>query len=208
VNCDRIARWYWLLERLAFGRALERTRFEYLDEALTAGNVLILGDGDGRFTAELVRRNPTARIDSVDVSAGMLKLARRRVRGVRFWEADARTMELPGTYDLVVTHFFLDCFTTDELESLVQRIPAHCRLGTKWLISEFSLPETGLRRVACRVLIRGMYLFFRIATGLRVSRLPEHGQAMSQSGFRLQRRRTSLGGLLVSELWEFHTSPA
>jgi len=57
MNCDGIARWYRALEYLVFGRALERRRFEYLNDMADARHVLILGDGDGRFTAEFVRRN-------------------------------------------------------------------------------------------------------------------------------------------------------
>jgi ubiquinone/menaquinone biosynthesis C-methylase UbiE len=213
MNCDRIARWYRLFEHLAFGGALQRRRVEYLGQAATAKRILILGDGDGRFTAALVERNPRAEIDSVDVSGGMLKLARRRLRDlkldsatVRFWECDARTVALEGKYDLVVTHFFLDCFTTADLRSLVACISLHCASGTKWLVSEFNVPEEGLRREAARMLIRFMYFFFRIATGLRVSRLPEYRKVMAQNGFCVAQSRADLGGLLVSELWDYYGS--
>jgi SAM-dependent methyltransferase len=82
MNCDRIAWCYWYLEYLVFGRVLERRRLEYLDDAADARSVLILGDGDGRFAAEFVRRNPRAVVESIDVSARMVALARGRVGDV------------------------------------------------------------------------------------------------------------------------------
>ena len=205
MNCDRLARWYRLLEYLVFGRALERRRFEYLDQLAGVRNALLLGDGDGRFTAEFVKRYPLARVDSVELSSGMLALAQTRLRGfenVRFWAADARTIDLPRQYDLIATHFFLDCFLVDELQPLVARIAAHCPRGGWWLVSEFGLPDAGLRRVAARALIWIMYLFFWITTGLKVRRLPEYRPVLEESGFRIRRRRLTAGGLLVSELWE------
>jgi SAM-dependent methyltransferase len=209
MNCDPIARWYRPLEYLVFGRALERRRFAFLEEAAKARRVLMLGEGDGRFIAEFVKRNPLALVDCVELSHCMLALAQRRLRKlgadcprVRFWPGDARTVELNGEYDLIVTHFFLDCFTVAELEGLVARISARCRPGARWLASEFCLPETGLRRAAAWALIRIMYLFFRITTGLKVKRLPDYAPVLAANGFRIVRRCSEVGALLVSELWE------
>jgi hypothetical protein len=47
-----------------------------------------------------------------------------------------------------------------------------------------------------------MYLFFRLATGLRVSRLPEYRPVLAANGFRIVCQCSAAGGLLVSELWE------
>ncbi len=210
MNCDRIARWYRLCEYLIFGRGLERRRFEYLERLSGTRNALLLGDGDGRFTAEFVKRNPLAQVDSVELSPRMLALAQARLRTlkpdselVRFFLADARTIHLECQYDLIVTHFFLDCFTAAELQVLLARISQHCSPGAKWIVSEFSLPDSGLRRVAAAALIRIMYFFFRITTGLKVNRLPEYAPVLKDNGFRIIHRCSTAGGLLVSELWEY-----
>jgi SAM-dependent methyltransferase len=209
MNCDRIARCYRPLEYLVFGRALERRRFEYLGQVGEVRRALILGDGDGRFTAELVRRYPLARVDSVELSSGMLALAQARLRRlkldserVRFFQGDVRTIDLEGEYDLIATHFFLDCFAVEELRSLVSRVSERCVSGGHWLVSEFSIPAAGLRRIAAVALIRVMHLFFRIATGLKVNRLPDYAPVLAANGFRIARQCSAAGGLLVSELWE------
>jgi spermidine synthase len=43
-------------------------------------NALLLGDVDGGFTAEFVKRYSLARVDSVEVSEGMIALAEARLR--------------------------------------------------------------------------------------------------------------------------------
>jgi SAM-dependent methyltransferase len=209
MNCDCIARWYRWFEYLAFGDALERRRREYIGEVSNATSVLILGDGDGRFTAEFLDRNRGAFVDSVDLSAKMLALARQRVaqrkldtRRFHFRQGDARTIELPRKYDLIVSHFFLDCLFSRELESLVARISDAACPSMRWLVSEFRAPESGMRRWAAVVLIRGMYLFFRIVTGLKVSRIPNYAAIFALHGFRRVRHTSAASGMLVSELWE------
>jgi len=206
MNCDGIARWYWALEYLAFGRALERRRLEYLNDVADARHVLILGDGDGRFTAEFVRKNSGATVESVDLSGRMIAIASKRVAGfstnVRFRVGDARSIAFEGRYDLVVTHFFLDCFRNDELLGLVERVAQSCDAGARWVISEFGLPESGLERTLAWALVRFMYFCFWLTTGLGVKQLPDYARALEKHGFQVVRRRAVLGGLLVSEIRE------
>jgi Trans-aconitate methyltransferase len=78
MNCDRLARWYRWAEYGAFGRALEKRRFYFLDTLSAPRRVLMLGEGDGRFLQALARRHPGAVIDYVDSSARMLALAQGR----------------------------------------------------------------------------------------------------------------------------------
>jgi SAM-dependent methyltransferase len=205
MNCDAIARWYRWLEYLAFGRALAGRRREYLREVADARSVLILGDGDGRFTAEFVDGNREAIIDSVDLSPRMLALAKRRtpdVTRLHFWRGDAMTIELPRKYDLIVSHFFLDCFVEGDLEWLVARLSNAACPEARWLVSEFCLPDRGIRRLAAGGLIRTMYWFFRFAAGLKASRLPDYSTIFALHGFRRVRHVPAAGGLLISELWE------
>ena len=59
---------------------------------LTAQRALVLGDGNGRFLAELLAANRSVAVDAIDISPMMVELARRRVGEtdrVRFLVADA-----------------------------------------------------------------------------------------------------------------------
>ena len=68
LNFDRIARPYRWLEYLSLGRALERCRFHFLPRLRDCRRALVLGDGDGRFTAKLLDANPSVQVDAVDIS--------------------------------------------------------------------------------------------------------------------------------------------
>ncbi len=154
MNCDPIARAYRWIEYLAFGRTLERTRFRYLSEVASARRALILGDGDGRFLGRFVAVSQ-ASAECVDSSARMLEL-RPIPRGNRPRELHAcrRAYRAPraGRYDLIVTHFFLDCFDAD-LNRLIDRVTCAAQRAM-WLISEFREPAWA------RPLLAAMYLFF------------------------------------------------
>lgn len=205
MNADGIARWYRLFEYAAFGRSLERRRFQFLTQAGQNKTALILGDGDGRFLRGLLRLNPDIQVDSIDSSREMLRLARRRTGApdnVHWHHADARNFRpAAAKYDLVVTHFFLDCFNQADCDQLIQRMTAATVPGTVWILSEFERPPRGIAKLWGRIWIALCYAFFRLTTKLETRRLPNYKQPLTNAGFVLEQRRVSGTGLLVSELW-------
>jgi len=206
MNCDPIARWYRFMEYGAFGRALERRRFAFLTESATAKRVLMLGEGDGRFLKAFLQSNQDATVDYVDASEKMLSLAKHRAgddgHRVAFHHANALAWSPPrGDYDLIVTHFFLDCFNEVELAELVPRIAAHGSAAT-WIVSDFHQPKAGFAALHAASWLRLLYLFFRFTTGLRTKSLADYRTALHNSGFRLQRSAEVQAGLLISELWK------
>ena len=111
-----------------------------------ARRALLLGDGDGRFLARFAARSE-ALIDYVDVSARMLELARERVGAARIALSPSRRAYAAapaGEYDLIVTHFFLDCFDERDLECLIARSGAP-RNPALWIVSEFRQPRWAAR---------------------------------------------------------------
>ena len=205
MNCDVIAPFYRYLEYAAFGKALERRRFEFLREVFDSRRALVLGDGDGRFTAQLLLTNSKVEVDYVELSGKMIELAKRRIpepSRVRFLETDALTYHFPArTYDLIVSHFFFDCFSEQEAGRLIAKISASACDNAQWMIAEFRQPEDGWRAVHAFVWLRSMYLFFRVATGLRTKVLPPYGRDLLREGFLLRREKEERGGLMASEWW-------
>ncbi len=208
MNCDRIARLYRWIEYAAFGKSLARRRAAFLSDVSDARNVLALGDGDGRALVKLLHCARHASVTYVDASAKMLELARARVLShpadrnrVEFRRADARLMQWDerkeeGTYDCIVTHFFLDCFDSCDLPPLVDRIARAAAPEARWIVSEFRPAN-----YFARMLIPVMYAFFGKATGLRTRRLVDHHPELLRNGFRLEKAQHAWGGMLVSELW-------
>lgn len=198
MNCDPIARGYRWLEYAGFGGALERCRSAFLADVANAKRVLLLGEGDGRFLVKLVEQNRGASFDYVDLSGRMIELAQRRAGdAVAYQQGDALTIPLPEReYDLIVTHFFLDCFAEPDLACLIQRVARSARPDARWLVSEFRQPSAW-----ARALVGMLYWFFRVTTGLKTARLADHRPLFECSGFRLVQEQPIRNGLLVSELW-------
>ena len=210
MDCDKIARPYRWIEYLAFGRKLERHRFHFLSAAGDSRRALLLGDGDGRFAAALAASNPSVQIDSIESSANMIQAAKRRLRKkpisnpgrIHFIQADALHATLqPDRYDLVVTNFFLDCFSTEQVVRLVETVTAACGRGALWLISDFRQPPKGWRALHAKIWLWTMYLFFRLTTHLETSRLPVYKKELESAGFALESSYYSMAGLICSERW-------
>src|SRR6185437_6386244 len=121
---------------------------------------------------------------------------------VHFQQCDARTHELPaGAYDGIVTNFFLDCFTDEELTPLVRKLAEALAPEGVWIVGEFAIPPGGWRRLHARVWIWTMYWFFGITTGLRARRLPAIERLMRESGMMRVQQESERAGLMVSEVW-------
>lgn len=212
MNCDRVARVYETLERLSFGGALQSCRVMFLGEAADSRRALLCGDGDGRFLVELLRANREVCADFVDLSAGMIDVARRRLNAVgsqalgraNFHAGDVRCFK-PGdaaAYDLITAHFFLDCFDELEVVGVARKLASLARPGARLLLSDFRIPRRGIARHIDAAIVRGLYEAFRWTTGLRVTRLPDYEGALVRAGFRKERETLKVGGLLTASLWQ------
>lgn len=207
----RLARVYRWMEYFSFGPYLARCRNLRLNEAARHHRALIYGDGDGRFAAELVTHAPEIQVAAIDASAEMLHEAARRTPDasrVRFIHADARACQpvsLPeAPFDLVVSHFFLDCFSELEIAQLLARVRHAICENAIWIVSEFAIPQQSPARQLAALIVRSLYFAFGLLTGLRIRRLPEHSRLMREAGWVLEDRRELLSGLLVSERWRLH----
>jgi ubiquinone/menaquinone biosynthesis C-methylase UbiE len=171
---------------------------------------LIVGEGNGRFLAECHRKWPPANIVCVDASERMLQLSRRRVSGreeaggtIEFVHANALAWEAPSArFDVIVTHFFLDCFPPEDLRQLLSRLARAASRRAHWLLADFQIPEAGWRRRRAILIHRLMYLFFRVVTRLPARSLTTPDPMLVEHGFELRQRRVSDWGLLRTDLWQ------
>ena len=215
VNFDPIARPYRWLEYLSFGPWLGRCRSAQLEHLIRVQHALLLGDGDGRFLARLLAANTTLTADVVDSSHSMLRILDHRIRRsgpqarqrICLHHADALDWNPRGSYDLIVSHFFFDCFYPHQLEQLFDRVLPHLRPGTQWVISEFAIPRTRFAAYFARGIIGLLYRAFGLITGLPVRVLPDYAASLLRRGFVPIHDRRYLAGLLCSQLWSLPVVP-
>jgi ubiquinone/menaquinone biosynthesis C-methylase UbiE len=210
MNGNFIAPFYEPVEHFCFGTALEQRRNAFLNDIRHARHALSCGEGDGRFVAALLQADSEVHATAVDASPRMVEIARQRVGSLGdsfpvrtgFHCAEVGSFCRSRSYDLIATHFFLDCFSTAEAEVVIATIASWAEPKAKWLVSEFAQPEAGLAHLWTGAVIRSLYAAFRATTGLRVTHLPDYRPALASAGFKLRKEERGLAGLLVSELWE------
>ncbi|MEA3093198.1 MAG: hypothetical protein QOJ04_4540 [Caballeronia sp.] len=210
MSFDFIAPAYRTLETVAFGGALQRARVACLDEIGLPRRALIVGEGNGRFLCELLRRHPNIAVDCVDESQKMLELARQRIERrlpadaarVRFLRHDIKSWTPPeASYDLIVTHFFLDCFSEARIVDIVNRLSRAATPNATWLLADFSVPAQGFARIRAGLWLAAMYRFFQFTAGIEATELDDPSRFLRGVGFALARQHLFRSGMVKSELW-------
>jgi ubiquinone/menaquinone biosynthesis C-methylase UbiE len=210
VSFDSVAPAYRALETIAFGGDLQRARGACLDEIGTPRRALIVGEGNGRFLCELLRLHPNIAVDCVDESRRMLELARERIERrlpadatrVRFLQHDITSWCPPeASYDLIVTHFFLDCFSEARIADIVNRLSRAATPNATWLLADFSVPAQGFARIRACVWLAAMYRFFRFTSGIEATELEDPSPFLRTAGFALASQHLFRSGMVKSQLW-------
>ena len=215
ANFDRLARGYRALEFVAFGRDLERARFSFLERLRDRRSILVLGEGDGRCLERLVALAPHAAIHCLDASPAMIAAASARLpvvarSRVTLTCADIFAFDFDARrYDAVTTFFFLDCFTAEQVRTIVARVTPRLEPGALWLFADFVLPARGWPRRRAQAWLALLYAFFRWQTGLRARALPPSELVIEGAGFARTDAREWQHGLLRSAVWaDRRTRPA
>lgn len=209
MNFDAIAPYYQLLETVTAGSAVQRCRTCFLPNLASTRDILLLGEGNGRFLVELLKRWPDKRVTVVDSSRRMLDLQRGRLArnhindsNLQFVEADIREWDPPAeAFDAIVANFFLDCFRPIELQTLIHRLAGCARPNALWLVADFDQPPQFFRGLRAAVILGVMYRFFRLTTRLDARRLTPPDQHLEDAGFTLRERQKRDWGLLHADLW-------
>ncbi len=108
-------------------------------------SVLDIGAGTGLFAALVLERYPGASITLLDVSEGMLAVARERFAGnrnVSYISGDYSTSDLPGTYDLVISALSINHLPHDEKRALYGKVFAALNPGGVFVNADQVLAES------------------------------------------------------------------
>lgn len=99
----------------------------------TDARVLEIGCGDGRDAREIVPR--TAEYTGIDISEGLIKLARERLPEIEFEVADAVTYEYPENLDIVFAFASLLHLDSNEVSHVLGKVSKALKPGGIFYIS-------------------------------------------------------------------------
>ncbi len=207
---NRLAPVYVWLERLAFGNALMKARLALMSELKEAKQILILGEGDGRFLRRAFDLVPRAQFVVLEQSPKMIELAKNRfssseLRHIDFITADISTAlspNLKGQFDVIISCFFLDMFETAEIRNIIETFSPYLK-GTKyWYYVDFRQADKGWQAFHSRVYLRLMYWFFAWQTGLKTQDLVNPHSLFEVLGFKLIKRNVTHFSFLTTCLYQ------
>lgn len=209
MSFDNLAPYYRSMERWTAGGRLQKARTAFLEVIPVPRRILTVGEGHGPFLLECCRRFPEASIVCVDASAAMMVQAKDALKKgglsdarVQWVRADALTWEPPAaSFDLIVTHFFLDCFTEAQISTLIPRLAEAADRHASWLLADFQVPQGLWRGLRSKSILAMLYLFFGMVTRVPARKLVIPDPFLQAAGWRLQKRVEYEWGLLKSDWW-------
>lgn len=174
-NFNAIASFYDKLSGLVFGQHLKNVQIEALRFIPQQSAVLIAGGGTGWILEEMANIIPQGLdITYIDKSSKMIEFSKRRNMGrnkVTFIQIALENSELPpATYDVIITPFFLDCFSPQTFPLVFTQSDNALKAGGIWINIDFYLSEKS--RLWQKMLVKLMYAFFRLTSNIEASQLP------------------------------------
>jgi ubiquinone/menaquinone biosynthesis C-methylase UbiE len=183
-----------------FGRHIEAANCRYLSLAKAGESILIIGGGSGKILKHTPKQ---AKVDFVDSSAAMIRLARKNslsTHNIRFIQKDFAEVDLdPYSYDYVVCPFFLDLYKSGELPQILGKISTLMKQEARLLVSDLKLDGKFL--LPKRIFVFIIILFFKLFTGLRVWSLADIPALLASEGYKQLEMNQQYGGMIFSSVW-------
>lgn len=213
---DRIAPCYDSLASIGTLGAIRRAQRLHMTLLMQPRRVLIVGGGAGRFLLDLLRCRrragtlATLRVLYLERSVRMLELARRLLAreepalgaAVEFRLGSACALCEPvESFDAIVTNFFFDLFSDRRALRIARHLSPMLAPRGVWLVVDWQLPTTRLRRRGARLLFAAMYAFFRVVSQVESDRPPDYTRLFTTLGFVAESQRAAYARLIRSTIW-------
>ena len=194
---DSISNIYDIWGRLTESRA--RSRALELAEIHNGQKILEVAVGTGLAFYEIVKRNPDGTNIGIDISAGMLKKARKRLaplKGTNYELKKASAFHLQGEdeqFDVLINNYMFDLIPFDQMDALLAEFKRVLKKEGKLVLVNMTIGEN---------FGSGIYDFMyrlspRLMGGCRGIRLSEK---LKEHGFNVQRREYHQQCLFPSEV--------
>ncbi len=192
---------YDALGRIVFGNALAESQTCFTHLVNAGARVLVVGGGTGKAVKALMSANANCEVRYVEAASAMINRARLNLKPfqerVTFIHGTHESIPPDELYDVVITYFFLDLFPEERCRQVAVKLAASLKDDGIWLAADFT---SGIRPLH-RFLLRTMYAFFRVASGIEARRLPQWENAIVRAGLRMERHADFYNGFIRSAVF-------
>lgn len=191
---DFLAPVYDKLAQFIFGNAIKNATTAHLDRIEDGDKVLILGGGTGWILEKLPQMN--IEVAYVELSQKMLLKAKSRKINYKVSFIYGSYTDVPDeVYDIIITPFFLDLFTTGHSEKIVSLLRNKLRKSGFWINVDFTLTSILWQKAMIYI----MYRFFRFCCNIEATRLPDYKRIFKK--FNKKAEQHFYHGMLISTVY-------
>jgi ubiquinone/menaquinone biosynthesis C-methylase UbiE len=202
ANYNNSAWFYDRLSRVVYGKALVNAQVYLLKHVSANSSILIVGGGTGWILEELSKIHPSGlNITYVEIAAHMMALSQKRntdSNNVTFINDAIENVALPPNFDVVITPFLFDNFTEQTFKKVFAHIAQLLKNDGLWLNTDFQLTGKWWQGV----LLKSMFLFFKVICGIEASKLPAIARCFDDGGYKVIDRKNFFSDFIVSEVYK------
>ncbi len=197
-----ISFFYDPLARLVFGNNLANAKKQFIDRVKPGSVILIFGGGTGDILNDMLSEISNCTIDFIEPSSGMIRMAKKKLHPeythrVNFIHGNQICIPNNMQYDAVAVFFVLDVFKQQEALVVSIQLNASLKKDGIWLFADFFPALNYFQKWMMRI----MYLFFKVTTGISASRLPEYESIFTQNRLTLTHEKYFLNGWVRSKVY-------
>ena len=200
-NFDRIAPLYDFLTRVIFGKSIMRSQTYFFNCIRPNSKILIIGGGTGKVLNHLDSLAIPLSVTYIERSQVMLEKSEMHEPflnlQVEFILGNETSIPVQK-YDLVLTAFFLDVFKENHLTKVVKILSEVLEPKGQWVVTDFMKTSV----IWQRILVRLMYFFFRITTGLEGDKLLDFKTYLNDLGFTSIQEKAFYHNMIKSTVYQ------
>jgi tRNA (cmo5U34)-methyltransferase len=201
MSFDSIAPVYDSLSRMVYGKSIVAAQNHFLKYIPEGSHILIVGGGTGWIIDAIFEVNRTCSIVYLEASQKMLQKAQARVDAddlprVKFLFQSEMPSE--GSYDVIITNFFLDLFPPHKLVSILHQLKDRMKHDGRWIVTDFV--DGG--KLWQRLLLQLMYWFFKRISKIEATTLPPWSLLLAEDGMQKVEEKHFYVGFIETAIYK------
>lgn len=183
-NFNFIAPFYDKLASLVFGNTLFESQIYFLTEIKASYKVLIIGGGSGKLLTKISNCESITFLEKSEKMIGLAKKINSN-KSIIWLNEDFLRCNLAKKFDLIICPFFLDAFDEGNLEIVISKIKNLLFEDGKLIVTDFQITKKWHS-----ILVKLMYLFFRILTNYNGKKLINFSDYLVRQGFSIDKKKS------------------